>query len=476
MVINYAAPTGIGLFPGYAYPYAQILDSESDWGIKPLIESGFLRDKIVLVGATYEGAHDTYLTPFFLGTKLLTSKRKRLMPGVEVHANIIRTILGRAFITRLRFSQRVGLILALSLLVGLVMIRFRPIIGILLVAGVLALYVIAAVYLFVHQRCWIDIAAPSGSILLTYVGAVMYRFFAERRQKERIRGAFAHYVPRSVVNELIRHPEMLQLGGEERELSVLFSDVEGFTTIAEELTPMELRALLDEYLTPMTDIILNYKGIIDKYEGDAIMAEFGAPLPFPDHARRACFAAIEMQQALAELRKKWIQEGKPPLRCRIGINSGLMVIGNMGSQDIFDYTVIGDSVNIASRLEKANKRYGTYLMISEHTYEQVKQEVIVRELDIIRIKGKKEPVLGYELLAKASDGLPKHQMHMIKRFLRGLEAYKARNWDEAIACFQAALELVPEDGPSRTYLKRCQVFKKIPPSPDWDGVHILPTI
>ena len=355
------------------------------------------------------------------------------------------------------------------------MIRFRPLGGVLCIAGMIGVYVAAAVYLFVGKRLWVDLVAPSTGLFLTYVGTVVYRFMSERKEKAMIRGAFAHYVPKAVVGELLNHPEMLTLGGEERELSVLFSDIEGFTTISEGLTPMALRSVLDEYLTPMTDIVLRNGGIIDKYEGDAIMAEFGAPIPMADHAKRACFAALEMQETLAQLREQWKQEGKPLLKARAGVGTGLMVIGNMGSQDIFDYTVIGDSVNSASRLEGANKEYGTYLMISEATYEAAKAHIIVRELDLIRVKGKSEPVRGYELMAKAEDGLPEDKERMIQTFLQGLEAYKNRQWAEALERFRTALKIVPDDGPSATYVGRCEAFLRNPPPEDWDGVYVMTT-
>ena len=223
----------------------------------------------------------------------------------------------------------------------------------------------------------------------------------------------------------------------------------------------------------MTDIILRNQGIIDKYEGDAIMAECGAPLPMEDHAKRACFAALEMRDTLAQLREQWNQEGKPPLKARIGLGTGLMAIGNMGSQDIFDYTVIGDSVNSAARLEGANKEYGTYLMISEATYEAAQAHILARELDLIRVKGKSEPVCGYELMAKAEDGLPEGKERMIQIFLQGLEAYKNRQWAEALEHFRTALRIVPDDGPSATYVGRCEAFLLDPPPKDWDGVYVM---
>jgi adenylate cyclase len=278
-----------------------------------------------------------------------------------------------------------------------------------------------------------------------------------------------------VVSELLKNPDMLKLGGEERVMTVIFSDVAGFTTISENLTPTQLVVLLNEYLTAMTDTVLSYDGIIDKYEGDAIMAEFGAPLPDEQHAIKACFAAIDMQKTLAEMRAKWKAEGRPELRARVGINSGPMVIGNMGSREIFDYTVMGDNVNLSSRLEGVNKVYGTFIMCSEATRLMVGDSILTRELDIIRVKGKTEGVKIHEVLARASDGLDEIRSRLVKTYRRGLEAYKNRRWQEGIELFREALAVEPSDGPSSLYLERCAEFLENPPGDDWDGIFTMRT-
>ncbi|HID10062.1 MAG TPA: adenylate/guanylate cyclase domain-containing protein, partial [Candidatus Latescibacteria bacterium] len=322
------------------------------------------------------------------------------MPGVEVHANIARTLLDGKFIVRVDRLVLVLLLLAFSAGMAALLSRIEPLWGLSVLLGTSVLYAWVVLELFVRSRLWVDLVAPVAGLSFTYVGVVVYRFLMEQREKRMIKGAFAHYVPKSVVDELLKNPQLLSLGGEERELSVLFSDVQSFTSLSERMSPSEIRALLDEYLTPMTEVILGHEGIIDKYEGDAIMAEFGAPLPLPDHARKACFAALDMQAKLAELRERWSQEGKPLLYMRVGVGTGRMVLGNMGSREIFDYTVIGDSVNTASRLEGANKEYGTRILISEATYLAARDHIVVRELDRIRVKGKREPVRAYELLGR----------------------------------------------------------------------------
>jgi len=311
--------------------------------------------------------------------------------------------------------------------------------------------------------------------MINYISVVTYNFLAERKQKAMIRGAFAQYVPPAVVGELLKNPDMLTLGGEERVMTVIFTDIAGFTTISESLTPTELVELLNEYLTAMTNIVLDYDGIIDKYEGDAIMAEFGAPLPDDDHALKACFTAIDMQKRLAELREKLLAEGRPELRARVGINSGPMVIGNMGSSRIFDYTVMGDNVNLSSRLEGANKAYGTYIMCSEATRMMVENDIITRELDMLRVKGKTEGVLVHEILAKKDDSLSETRKQAVDVYLQGLTAYKERRWDDGIELFNKALSFDPEDSPSSVYIGRCEEFKKNPPPDDWDGIFTMRT-
>jgi adenylate cyclase len=258
-------------------------------------------------------------------------------------------------------------------------------------------------------------------------------------------------------------------------MTVIFSDIQGFTTISETLTPSQLVVLLNEYLTLMTDIVLGYGGIIDKYEGDAIMAEFGAPLPDPEHAVHACFTALDMQKALVELREKLKREGRPILYARVGINSGNMVVGNMGSSRIFDYTVMGDNVNLGSRLEGANKVYGTYIMCSEATRKLAEDNIITRELDLLRVKGKTEGVLVHEIMARSSDGVSDSTRRLIDLYTAGLAEYKARRWTEAMELFEKAHAIDPTDQPSMVYIERCREFLQNPPPDDWDGIFTMRT-
>jgi len=474
MIINYAMDEETYQKSAGYISYEQVLD-DSEWGLGILMEKERFKDKVVMIGAAWPESHDDFPTPFSKGTKLF-SKDEYPMYGVHVHKNIATTILTERFIRPTRHWQLVLLIIIMSIIATAINYRFRGFLGMIFCAMLIGVYSFIAVYLFIAQRRLIPMIAPAfATVIINYISAVTYNFLAERRQKAMIRGAFAQYVPPAVVSELIQNPDMLTLGGEERVMSVIFSDVAGFTTISEGLTPPQLVELLNEYLTAMTDIVLQYDGIIDKYEGDAIMAEFGAPLPDDEHALKACLTAIDMQIRLAELREKLLAEGRPGLRARVGINSGSMVIGNMGSSRIFDYTVMGDNVNLSSRLEGANKVYGTYIMCSEATRKMVEDAILSRELDLIRVKGKTEGVLVHEILARKDDGLSDARKKTIELYHLGLAAYKERRWDDGIAQFNEALSHDPEDSPSKVYIERCQEFKINPPPDDWDGIFTMRT-
>jgi len=225
----------------------------------------------------------------------------------------------------------------------------------------------------------------------------------------------------------------------------------------------------------MTEIVLKYDGMIDKYEGDAIMAVFGTPILFEDHATRACYVSLEMQEELVNLRKKWKEAAKPDLYVRIGLNTGAMVAGNMGAASRLDYTVMGDSVNLGSRLEGANKQYNTSIMISEYTYEAAKNDIEVRFLDSLRVKGKKLPVKVYELLGRKDNGITETIENVKKLYEQGIEKYLAREWDAGLEFLNKALAIKPDDGPSSVYVKRCLAFKEDPPQDDWDGVFTMTT-
>ncbi len=453
------------------------MEPDPELGIPPgLLASGFFKDKIVLLGAELEELHDVFSVPTSETRNIEGQKLETLMPGVEIHANAIYTMMTDDYITIQSDVWRVIVVTLTCFIVFLLVSRLqKPILALPLFFLIAAIIVVVAFYLFISHNVHMQIVTPLLAVAFTYVGNTVFQYLSERREKATIRNAFGRYLPEKVVAQLIDNPGLLKLGGEERVLSILFSDVAGFTTISEKLTPPQLVHLLNEYLTAMTDIITKYDGIIDKYEGDAIMAEFGAPLQDDEHAIKACHAALEMQEKLVEMRVKWRKEGRPELHARAGINSGNVVLGNMGSESVFDYTVMGDNVNLASRLEGANKEYGTYIMISEWTQEFVKDHIITRELDLIRVKGKEKPVQVFEVLARASTGISSTMKKVLENYNLGLAAYRQQRWDEAIVCFKAALNAKAEDAPSQEYLERCETFKKEPPGADWDGVFTMKT-
>jgi adenylate cyclase len=264
------------------------------------------------------------------------------------------------------------------------------------IAALSILYFFAVIFIFDQTRYVLNLSAPLITGILTLFTMIVYRILTEEKEKKAIQGMFSNYVSKRVVEELLKHPEKLELGGEDKEITVLFSDIRGFTTLSENLTPQELVAHLNEYLSAMTDIIFKYEGTLDKYVGDEIMAFWNAPIEQEDHAVLACKSALEMMDVLHSLNKSWPENKK--LNIGIGLNTGTMTVGNMGSKSRMDYTLMGDSVNLGARLEGTNKIYGTNIIISEFTYEKVKDSFTCRELDNIRVKGKLKPVKIYEIM------------------------------------------------------------------------------
>jgi class 3 adenylate cyclase/CHASE2 domain-containing sensor protein len=423
-----------------------------------------LHGGVFFYGLTAEGTHDLNPMPF-----------NPRYPMVGAIANVFNTIVTDQFITPLAVVWKFPVFIVIGLLAGFILSSRTTIRGSLFTMLFLIAYLLFAYWIFVDRRVWIDIVGPTGIIVMSDAGIIWYKFNTAEKKRRFIKNAFEHYMNPNVVAAIAKNPDMLELGGKEMELTAFFSDVAGFTTISEQLTAPQLVELLNEYLTAMTDIILKYDGLLDKYEGDAIMAVFGAPIHYSDHASKACFVALEMQAELKRIREQWKGEGKPELHARIGINSGMMVVGNMGSKTRFDYTVMGDAVNVASRLEGVNKQYSTYIMISEFTYALCKDDVRVREIDLIRVKGKAKPVTIYEVLARSTEKLTDDLVQAVQAYEAGLQAYRQRNWKDAMSAFEQALAARPDDGPSLTYLNRCKAYVTAPPPADWDGVYIMTT-
>lgn len=449
VLINYA-----GSYQTFRYvSYVDVLEQR--------LPADFFRNKIVLVGTSAPGLYDLRVVPF-----------QGDFPGVEIHANLIYSILKQEFLSR-QSEVASNLTLAITgALIGVIAILLSPWLSILcsLVCG--AAYAWFTFWAFTNRLAWIPAVAPVQVMVIALLLAMIYRYLNEEREKKLIFGMFGNYLSDNLMREILRNPNMLKLGGEHKYATAFFSDIKNFTTISEKLGPAALIQHLNEYLSAMTEIVLKYGGYLDKYEGDAIVAAFGAPVDQPDHAERACFAALDMQEELVSLHKKWERERRPLFEVRIGLNSGAMIAGNIGGKDRFDYTMIGDSVNLASRLEGVNKMYGTNIIISEETHELVKNKIIARELDFIRVKGKTKPVKIYELITRRDQGIGQEAAAIYTHYARGLEFYRQQQWEKAIAEFRRVLSL-KKDGPALEMLRRCEVFLQAPRPKSWDGVFEL---
>ncbi|MGA9406151.1 MAG: CHASE2 domain-containing protein [Bacteroidota bacterium] len=446
-----------------------------------LLQSGVFKNKIVLIGPMFPESKDIF--PVSISDP--DNPDNNLMYGVEIHANALQTLIHQNFIVRPALWLELLYTLAFSLLSFLVVSALKQIkskvefifeiIALLFIGGEVYSIIALANYAFAGHDMLIPVVPPIAAVFANYVGSAVYQYLTERKQKVMIKGMFSQYLNPHVVNELIAHPEKLKLGGERKELSVLFSDIAGFTTFSEKLPPEELVLVLNEYLSAMTEIVFRNDGTLDKYEGDAVMAFWGAPVELDNNALHACNAALEMQEKLVEIREKWKAEGKPNVYVRIGLNTGEMVVGNMGGVGKFDYTVIGDSVNLGSRLEGANKQYGTFIMASERTQELVKDSFVFRELDLLIVKGKTTPIKVFELLGRKNDSVPKKKILAIEQYLRGLDLYRQKNFEQAIQKFNEALAIDPTDTPSSLYIERSQLYLTTPPPDDWNGVFVLKT-
>jgi len=412
------------------------------------------KDKIVIIGASAPGLYDLRTSPF-----------SSVYPGAEIHATAIDNLLKGDYI---RYSPPVLFIvisLALSLLVGIGVSMMRRISKIIFL-GLFSLSlpaVFSSLALLIGY--WLEFIHPALAVLLSFMVTSMLNYSIEGKQRRFIKNAFRYYLSPQVIERIMNDPSLLRLGGEKREISSFFSDVAGFTSISEKLFPEELVNLLNDYLSQMTDIILSLEGTLDKYEGDAIIAFWNAPLDQADHALRACRAALKCQDILSELRPHYEKKYGQKIFMRIGINSGEAVVGNMGSKSRFDYTAMGDTVNLASRLEGACKQYGVSILVGENTFERVKDEIICREVDLIRVVGKEKPVRIFELIGERNK-VQASELERIEVFHRALFHFRKRDWEKAIEL----LSKIEDDPLSRIYITRCERLKNAREDREWDGV------
>lgn len=443
--------------------------------------SGIFKDKIILLGSTMPADKDLLPVSFSSGQR----KGDNYMYGVEIHTNVIQNILSENYLTRQSVISEILLIFILTFFTFFISSYIRKlkkfrygltemIIILLAVIYLVSIYKIS-IYFFIQHGVIIAVISPSLAVLLGNFGNVAYNFIQERKQNVVIKGMFSTYVSSQLVNELIANPDKLKLGGERKNLSILFSDIAGFTTFSEGKEPEELVAFINSFLDDMTEIILKNQGTLDKYLGDAVMAFWGAPLPIEKHAFHACNTALQMNKKIMELQKGWGERGEQSISMRIGINSGDVIVGNVGGKKRFDYTVMGDAVNLASRLEGANKAYGTSIMISESTYAEVHHKFLVRELDNIQVKGKTKPTKVFELIGTVDDDEAKHKINLMQNYLIGLEKYRQRSFNEALNYFEKSLEFLKDDTPTLVYIDRVKFYLDNPPSENWDGVFIMKT-
>ena len=425
--------------------------------------------KILFYGLTATGTEDLNVTPF-----------QGDYPMVGIYPNVMNTILLSQFIQRIPPWIDALLTFAFGVLLSLVIPRLRVLLGAAFVFAVVVLYALIAFLALSHAGWWLDAVGPLMTLVIGYLAITIYGYVIKEREKEFVQGAFGHYLSPAVVDEIMNNPDMInQLGGEERVMTSFFSDVASFSTISECLTPSELVSFINEYLSEMCAILEHYGGTIDKFEGDAILSFFGAPAILEDHAMRGCLSCIDQQRKLVELREQWSTDRSLPpalytlwdnwsaqgrvfAHVRMGLTAGPMVVGNMGSSTRTDYTMMGDTVNLAARFESGQKIYGTGIMVNGAIYEAVEDAVEARKLDLIQVVGKEEPVAAYEILERKGE-LSAEQFDVLGLYNQGLSTYQRFEFEEAKKLFDQALKIDPTDGPSALYADRCENFVANPP-------------
>jgi adenylate cyclase len=437
-----------------SFPYVSATDV-----LTGKVPAEVLDNKIVLLGTTAPGLMDLRATPV-----------QNIYPGVEIHANMISGILDQNIKEKPAYTMGAEFVLILitGLLLAILLPVLNPVMATALASAVFFLSIIFNLIVWQFGNLVLPLASILLMIAAIYVLNMAYGFFVESRGKRQLAGLFGQYVPPELVDEMSKDPDAFSLEGESRELTVLFSDVRGFTTISEGLEPKELTQLMNEFLTPMTHVIHHSRGTIDKYMGDAIMAFWGAPLHDLQHAKHALDAAMGMMDSLATLQEEFKKRGWPEIKIGVGLNTGLMTVGNMGSSFRMAYTVMGDAVNLGSRLESLTKNYGVYIIVSEYTKEQV-PEYIYRELDLVRVKGKDKPVTIFEPICEAGKE-DKTIKDELKLYRETLKLYRAQNWDIAELQFINLKNQYPNRYLYPMYLERVAFYRENPPGDDWDGV------
>jgi class 3 adenylate cyclase/CHASE2 domain-containing sensor protein len=458
----------------------QLDPSSGKWvdSLQKVDRNEFLKDKILFLGATAIGIYDLRVTPF-----------DENFPGVETHANILSNFLvedakaqglanplkSPGFLRNHPSEEKWMwlVLLVVGVLLAALLNHFGSVAGLAITfAALFLIYLIDKFYLF-RSGIVVTIFFPVTIVVANFISLTFYKYFGEERKKRELKGTFEKYVSPAIVAEVLADPSNIELGGKKMELTVMFSDVRGFTTISEKLDPRALSDLLNSYLTPMTDLVFAHKGTLDKYMGDAIMSFWGAPVHFPDHAHHACRCALEMLKKLKVLQAEIRAKNLPEIDIGIGLNTGDMSVGNMGSNTVRSYTVMGDAVNLGSRLEGINKEYGTRIIISEFTFARIEKDFVCREVDWVKVKGKTKPVRIFELIA---EGRPDEtQEQFLKHYGDAFRLYHEQKFADSMENFKLALVVKGDDALSQKYVERCQEYLNEPPDPEWDGVHTMKT-
>ena len=418
------------------------------------------RDKIVIIGATAAGLLD------FRPTSV-----DDVTPGYVIHATALDNLLNGDGLYRPSLLPRTLALLLFGTIVGALFgaiptLRGSSITAIAVIVG----YIGVALWLFASYQVWLLTVTPIVAIVAAHLGDTGYGYLTEGREKRFLGRAFGLYVAPEVVAQLVKNPGQVSLGGETRELTIMFADVAGFTTLSEGRPPAQLVQLMNECFTEITNVIQGHGGTVDKFIGDAVMAFWNAPVEYPDHAARACRATQDLLKALVRLNVGWAARGLPAISMRVGAATGPALLGNVGSSTKFNYTVMGDTVNLASRLEGAAKVFGTLNLVAGSTVQAATGAVACRELDWLAVKGKSEAVPVFEVMP--GEATP-NRIEAWERYAAGLAAYRARKFDEAIEQFEAALKAEPDDGPSKEMVARCNEYLVTPPPDDWRGEHVL---
>ena len=443
-------PGGRGPFP--VISFVDVLEGRFDRAL--------VQDRIVLLGPTIRGV-DEHATP--------TTGDSR-MGGIEIVGNAVETVLHQRFLRPVPPPVTVLLIALMALLAALVVAVWRPLPAGLTVAAGLGLYVTAAALLF-ERGTVLDLLFPPAALLLSFAAALSSRLVVEQAEQRTIREALGRYLSPVVSQWVLADPERLRLGGETREMTVLFSDLRQFTTLAHALPPSALVSLLNTYRAAMADVVFRHDGVLAQYAGDAIEAFWNAPMDQADHARRACLTALDMVAALDTLRPVFAARGWADLDLGVGINSGRMVVGNMGSKDRLIYTAVGDPVNVAARLEELSKEYGVHIVVGEATVAAEPSAFTYRFLDLVAVRGRGEPLRCYEVLGRAGT-LDAPAERRLARYHEATEHYRARRWSEALQVLDDLARERPGDRPVELYRRRARALLEAPPPDDWDGVFV----